>query len=54
MDGETAVSNDYKQGNNKFTGRIEKVTIDTKPSNLSAQDKKAVDDAEETAAAIED
>jgi arylsulfatase len=54
MDGETAVSNDYKQGDNKFTGKIEKVTIDTKPSNLSAVDKKAVKDAEEEAAIIED
>ena len=48
------VSNDYKQGDNKFTGKIVKVTIDTKPSNLSAADKKAVEDAEEVAAAIED
>jgi len=54
MDGETAVSNDYKQGDNKFTGKIEKVTIDTKPSNLSAEDKKSVEDAAEAAAAIED
>ena len=53
-DAETAVSNDYKQGDNKFTGKIEKVTIDTKPSNLSAADKKAVEDAEEVAATIED
>jgi arylsulfatase A-like enzyme len=52
MDGETAVSNDYKQGDNKFTGKILKVTIDTKPSNLSAADEKAVEDAEEAAAAI--
>jgi len=54
MDGETAVSNDYKQGDNKFTGKIEKVTIDTKPSNLSPADKKAVEDAEDVAATIED
>ncbi len=54
MDGETAVSNDYKQGDNKFTGKIFKVTIDTKPSNLSAADKKAVEQAEELAATIED
>ena len=54
VDAETAVSNDYKQGDNKFTGKIDKVTIDTKPSNLSAADKKAVEDAEEVAAAIED
>jgi arylsulfatase A-like enzyme len=52
MDGGTAVSNDYKQGENKFTGKILKVTIDTKPSNLSATDEKAVEDAEEAAAAI--
>ena len=54
LDAETAVSNDYKQGDNKFTGKITKVTIETKPSNLSAADKKAVEDAEEMAAVIED
>jgi len=53
-DAETAVSNDYKQNDNKFTGKIISVTIDTKPSNLSPADKKAVEDAEEVAAAIED
>jgi arylsulfatase len=53
-DAETAVSNDYKQGDNKFTGKIFKVTIDTKPSNLSPADKKAVEAAEEVAATIED
>jgi hypothetical protein len=37
-----------------FTGKIFKVTIDTKPSNLSAADKKAVKNAEEVAATIED
>jgi hypothetical protein len=31
-----------------------KVTIDAKPSNLSAADKKAVEDAEAVAAPIED
>lgn len=51
MDGETAVSNDYKEGNNKFTGTIVKVTVDVKPSGLSAADQKAVADAEEAAAA---
>jgi len=54
MDNETAVSNDYKQGNNKFTGKIVKVTIDTKPSKLSAADQKAVEDTEDVDAAIED
>jgi len=54
IDAETAVSNDYKQNDNKFTGKIISVTIDTKPSNLSPADKKAVEDAEEVAVAIED
>jgi arylsulfatase len=30
LDGETNVSNDYKQGNNAFTGRISKVTVSVK------------------------
>jgi hypothetical protein len=54
VDQETMVSNDYKPGENKFAGKIIKVTIDTKPSNLSAADNKAVEDAEEVAATIED
>jgi hypothetical protein len=54
MDNETMVSNDYQQGENKFTGKILKVTIDTKPSNLSAGDKKAVEDGEYMAATMED
>jgi len=54
VDNETMVSNDYKPGENKFTGKIMKVTIDTKPSNLSAADKKAVEDAGDVAATIED
>jgi hypothetical protein len=53
-DAETAVSNDYKQNDNKFTGKIISVTINTKPSNLSAADKKAVEDAEGAAATIDD
>ena len=36
------------------TGKVVKVTIDTKPSGLSAADKKAVEDAEDEAAAIVD
>jgi len=31
MDGETPVTEDYAQGNNRFTGRILKVTIDVPP-----------------------
>jgi len=54
MDGETAVSNDYKQGDNKFTGTITKVTIVTKPTKLGAADQKAVDAGGEAAEKIED
>ena len=54
VDGETAVSDDYKPGDNRFTGRIVKVTIDVKPSALSPADKKAVDDAKDAAEIIQD
>jgi hypothetical protein len=54
VDNETMVSNDYKPGDNKFTGKITRVTIDTQPSSLKAADKKAVEDAEEVAATVED
>lgn len=39
FDGETPVTDDYKQGNNKFTGIIHKVTIDIAPVKLSELDK---------------
>jgi arylsulfatase len=42
LDGETAVSNDYKEGDNKFTGKIRKVTVDTSASQLSAADQKEI------------
>ena len=48
------VSNDYQPGKNKFTGKIVSVTIDIKPSDLSATDKKQVEDAGEVAETIED
>jgi hypothetical protein len=54
MDGETAVSDDYKQGDNKFTGKIDKVTIDLSPSKLSDADEKKVEETGEAAAAIEE
>ena len=55
IDGETNVSPDYKPGPpSAFTGKIVKVTIDATPSNLSAADKKAKEDAEAAAAKIED
>jgi arylsulfatase len=50
LDGETAVSNDYKQGANRFTGTIEKVTIDTSPLNLSQDDQKAMEEGAQAAA----
>ena len=28
LDGETPVTDDYKEGDNKFTGKIDKVTVD--------------------------
>ena len=49
-DDETAVSNDYKQGDNKFTGKIVKVTVAVQASGLSPADQKAVSDAEDRAA----
>jgi arylsulfatase len=54
LDGETAVSSDYKPEESRFTGKITKVVIDVKPSGLSAADKKAVEDAEVAAAAAEE
>jgi len=53
-DDETAVSNDYKQNNNRFTGTIVKVTVAVQPSGLSAADQKVVTDAEERAAIAEE
>ena len=54
VDNETMVSNDYKPGENRFTGKIIKVAIDTNPSNLSEADKKTVEAAEAVAETIED
>ncbi len=38
QDGETPVTNDYKEGDNKFTGAIRKVTIEVGPVKLGALD----------------
>ena len=54
MDGETAVSDDYRQGDNKFTGKINKVTIDLGPSKLSDADEKKMEEEGDIAATIED
>jgi arylsulfatase len=54
MDGETAVSNDYKEGDNSFTGKIHKVTVNTSPSGLIAKDEKAVEETENLMAVKKD
>ena len=38
IDGETAVSDDYKEGDNTFTGKIQKVVIEVGPVKLGAAD----------------
>ena len=45
------MTNDYKEGDNKFTGTIAKVTISTNPAELSAKDKEELE--KEAAAAAE-
>ncbi len=49
MDAETAVSDDYKQEDNQFTGAIVKVTIDVSPSKLSTAAQKPTADTENAA-----
>ncbi len=39
LDGETPVSDDYKEGDNKFTGKIQKVTIEVAPVKLGSVDR---------------
>ena len=36
LDGETPVSEDYKEGDNAFTGKIQKVTVEVTPIKLGA------------------
>ena len=45
MDGETVVSNDYKEGENHFSGKIHKVVVSTGDLKLSEEDKKKIDEA---------
>ncbi len=49
-DAETAVSSDYKQGENKFTGKISKVTVAVQPTGLNPADQKSVEDADDAVA----
>ena len=53
-DGETNVSPDYKQGDNKFTGQIRKVTIGTSAPQLSGADEKKLEEVAEVAAVTEE
>ncbi len=39
QDGETPVTDDYKEGDNKFTGKIQKVVIEVGPLQLGALDR---------------
>jgi arylsulfatase len=54
MDGETAVSNDYKEGENKFTGKIQKIVIETGKSALGDADTRKSQEAEAASASISD
>ena len=40
----TVVTDDYKEGDNKFTGKINKVTIQLGKSNLSEEAQRAIED----------
>jgi hypothetical protein len=48
LDGETPVSSDYKEGDNKFTGKIKKVVIDIAPTKLGAADQKKLRELTDT------
>jgi arylsulfatase len=39
LDGETPVSDDYKEGDNKFTGKIQKVVVEVGPVKLGTADR---------------
>ena len=46
LDGETPVTDDYKEGDNKFTGKIRKVVIEVGPVKLGAADREELRKAE--------
>ncbi len=46
LDGETPVTDDYKGGDNKFTGKIRKVVIEVGPVKLGAADREGLRKAE--------
>jgi arylsulfatase A-like enzyme len=53
VDGETPVTDDYKEGDNKFTGKIKKVVIEVGPVMLGAADKEELRKAEAARKAAE-
>ena len=54
MYNETPVSSDYQERDNKFSGTIKRITVDVKPINLCAHDKKQIGDKEEMREIAED
>jgi arylsulfatase len=48
QDGETNVTNDYKQDDNKFTGQIHKVVVEVGPVQLGADDRDYLKKSEHT------
>lgn len=54
VDMETPVSEDYKERDNKFTGGIKKIIVETKPVALTGQEKKEIGDQGEDIEAVED
>jgi arylsulfatase A-like enzyme len=54
LDGETAVSKDYKQGDNKFSGKIHKIVINTSPSKLTAFDEQQIKETEKEIALLQE
>jgi arylsulfatase len=54
QDGETPVSDDYKEKDNKFTGKIHQVTIDIAPQKLGAAEQKQIERAALEAARVRD
>jgi arylsulfatase len=46
MDSETPVSDDYKPGDNRFTGKIHKVVVEVGPLKLSAAEQEQLRQAE--------
>jgi hypothetical protein len=47
QDGETPVSDDYKAGDNKFTGKIHKVVVKVGPVKVGAADREGLKKAEQ-------